>query len=278
MLAQVRIRSFWDVNNAIFGLLFSLILGTLFQVILKQLIGGFRPYFLEVCRPDITLATSHNSTGLNAVGFRQIMYTVDVCTNPDAKALQNAMTSFPSGHSTAAFAGYIFLFLWMNAKMKVFANYQASFWQLSLLFAPLLAAALIVCSLTIDQAHNWYDILAGSTIGTITAFASYRVCYAAVWDWRFNHLPLKRGEVFDYLAVAQRTDGVDSNVFIRKLGWGRRRKAKVEPEMGQDSTRSSATLPHGQEDPVPERRATRQREQAVGQEESGRAVAGDHMV
>ncbi|KAL2128912.1 hypothetical protein VTI74DRAFT_8490 [Chaetomium olivicolor] len=226
LLAQIRIRSFWDFNNAILGLLYSLILGSLFQVILKQLIGGFRPIFLDVCQPDVSLAKSHNTTGLNAVGFHQIMYTVEVCTNPDKQALKNAMTSFPSGHSTTSFAGYTFLFLWMNAKLKVWANFQASFYWLALLLAPLLDATLMAACLTIDQAHNWYDIVAGSLIGIGTAFMSYRLCYAAVWDWRYNHIPLRRNKVFDYAANAAMVtpEVLAKPLWVRKLGWGRRRR------------------------------------------------------
>jgi diacylglycerol diphosphate phosphatase / phosphatidate phosphatase len=246
LIAQIRIRSFWDANNAILGLLYSLILSTLFQVVIKQLIGGFRPYFLEVCAPDLSRAASHNTTGLNGVGYHQIMYSVDVCTNTNEDELKNAMTSFPSGHSTAAFAGYIFLFLWMNAKLKVWGNYQTSFWALGLLFAPLLGATLIACSLTIDQAHNWYDILVGAIIGTCCAFASYRICFAAVFDWRFNHLPLTRGKLFDYtVAFGTVPEYTERALFVRKLGWGRRRRvgtaAGKRHANGIGSARSSAT-------------------------------------
>ena len=40
LLMQIRIRSFWDVNNAIIGLLYSLITAAVFQVFIKWLIGG----------------------------------------------------------------------------------------------------------------------------------------------------------------------------------------------------------------------------------------------
>ncbi|KAK4222667.1 lipid phosphate phosphatase 1 [Podospora fimiseda] len=218
-IAQLRIKSFWDFNNAVFGLLYSLILSALFQVILKMLIGGFRPYFLSVCQPDISLASSNNATGLNGVGFQQIMYTSEICTNPDKAELKTAMTSFPSGHATSAFAGYIYLFLWMNAKLKVWSNFQASFYWLAALVAPLLGATLLAACLTIDQAHNWYDIVAGAAIGTMTSVMSYRICYAAVWDWRYNHVPLTRDRVFDYAAAEVR----ERATFVRKLGWGKRK-------------------------------------------------------
>jgi len=285
LLAQIRIRSFWDANNAIMGVLYALILGTLFQVVIKQLIGGFRPYWLDVCKPDISRAAGHNTTGLNGVGYHQIMYTIDVCTETDEQSLIGAMTSFPSGHSTAALAGYGFLFLWMNAKLKVWANYQSSFYWLALLFAPLLGAVLICGSLTIDQAHNWYDILAGAAIGTATAFASYRNNYAAIWDWRFNHIPLVRGRPFDFAAgltpkYAQRA------VFARKNGWGRLRRGRrsdgtteKRASRGMTSARSSDTYErrsglNAQNPPVlnaPEAAGAR------GQTQNGR-ITGDDMV
>ena len=46
LIMQIRIRSFWDVNNAVIGLLYSLITAAVFQVFLKWLIGGLRPHFL----------------------------------------------------------------------------------------------------------------------------------------------------------------------------------------------------------------------------------------
>jgi diacylglycerol diphosphate phosphatase / phosphatidate phosphatase len=46
LIMQIRVRSFWDVNNAVIGLLYSLITAAVFQVFLKWLIGGLRPHFL----------------------------------------------------------------------------------------------------------------------------------------------------------------------------------------------------------------------------------------
>ncbi|KID88297.1 phosphatidic acid phosphatase beta [Metarhizium guizhouense ARSEF 977] len=214
LLAQVRIKSAWDASNAIMGTMWAISLGTLFQVTIKQLIGGFRPYFLDVCEPDISLARRRNKTGLNAVGFQQVMYTTEVCTQTDTWRLKEAVTSFPSGHSTAAFAGFFFLFLWLNAKLKVWADHKPAFWKLALTMSPLLAAVMIACSLTIDAAHNWYDIVSGSMIGIVMAVASYRSTYAAVLDWRFNHLPLRETEPFGYDC------DIVTQTVTRSVGWG----------------------------------------------------------
>jgi uncharacterized membrane protein len=40
LICQIRVRSFWDLNNAVLGLLYSLIGAAVFQVFLKWLIGG----------------------------------------------------------------------------------------------------------------------------------------------------------------------------------------------------------------------------------------------
>ncbi|KAF3352360.1 hypothetical protein VdG1_09047 [Verticillium dahliae VDG1] len=188
LLAQIRVRSFWDANNAIMGVIQALIIQTLSCVIVKHLIGGFRPYFLAVCMPDISLASSHNSTGLNG--------------------------------------------------LKVWAAYRPAFWKVALTIAPLLGAFLKACVLTIDQAHHWYDILAGSIIGTGAALAAYRGNYAAIWDWRFNHIPLQRNEDFAY--TLDKGYGPRDGVFTRSAGWAKSSEAIAEKPL-PPSGRSSAT-------------------------------------
>ncbi|KAI9155165.1 1,3-beta-glucanosyltransferase [Paramyrothecium foliicola] len=225
-LAQFRIRSAWDFSSAIVGTTWAILLGSLAQVVIKQLVGGFRPHFLAVCQPDTSLASAVNNTGLNGVGFHSIMYTTEICTNPDKQMIKTAITAFPSGHSVAAFSSYGFLFLWLNAKLKVWADHKPAFWKLMLTLLPLLAALYIVCTLTVDGAHSWYDIVVGSFIGLLTAIASYRSSYAAVWDWRYNHLPLQPLEAFQY--GTRRDMEYAGQTFTRRAGWGARMQTPFE--------------------------------------------------
>jgi len=195
MLMQIRVRSFNDVNTATMGLMFSLISAAIFQVFIKWLIGGLRPHFFSVCKPNI------NATNVGTgQGFDGLLFNRSICTG-DEKQINDALESMPSGHSTAAFAGLIYCSLYLNAKLKIFANYRPQYWKFVLFYAPLLGAVLIASSLTIDHYHHWYDILAGAIIGTMFAFGSYRFQYASIWDYRFNHIPLPRMEAdqgFDY--------------------------------------------------------------------------------
>jgi len=214
LICQIRVRSFWDLNNAVIGLLYSLIVAAVFQVFLKWLIGGLRPHFLAVCDPDPKAIQ-----GGSGNGFANVMYDRTICRG-DKKKINDALESFPSGHSTAAFAGFVFLYLYLNAKLKVFANYHPAMWKLVVVYAPLLGAVLIAGALTIDEFHNWYDCLAGAIIGTMMALSSYRMVYAAIWDFRFNHIPLNRTIGFTYSDGQAEFNGFRDSVWTRKAGFG----------------------------------------------------------
>ncbi|TVY49249.1 PA-phosphatase related-family protein [Lachnellula occidentalis] len=210
LICQIRVRSFWDLNNAIIGLVYALITAAVFQVFLKWLIGGLRPHFLAVCKPSVPAVTAQETGN----GLRQIMYDRRVCTG-DQKQIDDSLESFPSGHSTAAFAGFVFLSLYLNAKLKVWSNYHPAMWKLIAIYAPILGATLIAGALTIDEYHNWYDCLAGAMIGTMMAFSAYRMVYASIWDWRTNHIPLNRAVPFNGTGIE-----LEHPVFTRQAGWG----------------------------------------------------------
>ncbi|EXJ61894.1 hypothetical protein A1O7_02325 [Cladophialophora yegresii CBS 114405] len=214
LVMQFRIRSFWDVNNAVIGLLYALIGAAVFQVFIKWLIGGLRPHFLAVCDPDPALMGAHPGSG-----YESIMFQRNICRG-DPNEIDDSLESMPSGHTTAAFAGFLFLYFYLNAKLKVFSNHHPAFWKLIATYAPILGACLIGGALTIDEYHNWYDVLAGAVIGSIFAISSYRMVYASVWDFRFNHIPLTRHTPFSYGAGAAGAGGFETAVFTRQAGWG----------------------------------------------------------
>ncbi|KAK1750155.1 phosphatidic acid phosphatase [Echria macrotheca] len=218
LLMQIRIRSFWDVNNAIIGLLYSLITAAVFQVFIKWLIGGLRPHFYDVCKPDLSRVSNSPGVvgaGLNGVGYTNIYFTREICTG-DPDEIDDSLESMPSGHSTAAFAGFVFLSLYLNGKLKVFSNFHPAMWKLAAVYAPVLGACLIAGALTIDEFHNWYDVLAGGVIGTVMAFSAYRMVYASVWDWRWNHIPLNRLMPFTFAGDSE----LGGATFTRRAGWG----------------------------------------------------------
>lgn len=130
------------------------------------------------------------------------MYDRSICTG-DKDEINDSLESFPSGHSTAAFAGLVYLTLYFNAQLKVMSAHNPAYWKMVMFFMPLLGATLIAGALTIDEYHNWYDVLAGSVIGTATAIVAFRQTFASVWDFRFNHIPLPRTSSLFHRRVLQ---------------------------------------------------------------------------
>ena len=161
------------------GLSYALATATLFQVFIKVLIGGFRPHFLATCFGGGVRNLDHPRAG----GFGNF-YGREVCTGNSAQ-IDEALMSFPSGHACAAFAGFVFLALYINAKFKVFADYHSRHWRLCFFALPILIATLMALSKLIDYWHNWWDILVGAIIGTMFAILVYRQVYTSIWDWRF---------------------------------------------------------------------------------------------
>ncbi|KAH7108055.1 acid phosphatase/Vanadium-dependent haloperoxidase [Auriculariales sp. MPI-PUGE-AT-0066] len=213
-LFQARRRSFEDFLYTNMGVLKSLITAAVFQVFIKTLIGGLRPHFLAVCKPVVPLTGAQ--TG---VGFQGMYYDRSVCTG-DKDEIDDSLESMPSGHSTAAFAGLVFLSLYINAQLKVMSAHNPPYWSMCLFFAPILGATLIAGAMTIDAYHHWYDVLAGAVIGTFTAFVAFRQTFASVWDFRYNHLLLPRGGA-TFFEYGWSADARSADLpFTRRGGWG----------------------------------------------------------
>lgn len=147
------------------------------------------------------------------------MYDRTVCTGKKSD-IDDSLESFPSGHTTAAFGGFIYLYLYLNAKLKVWSNYHPAYWKLIVTYMPVLGATLIGGALTIDEFHNWYDVFAGAVIGTVMSFSAYRMVYASVWDFRFNHIPLVRDQPFTYSNTLGAFEAFRDAVWTRQAGWG----------------------------------------------------------
>ncbi|KEF55249.1 uncharacterized protein A1O9_08903 [Exophiala aquamarina CBS 119918] len=185
LLAQIWLKSFADLSSGILGLLYSLATGTCFQVILKKSIGGLRPHFLAVCEPVIP-------EDVVGVGFNGIMYRVDqVCTG-DRAQINNALQSFPSGHSEIAFAGLGYLTIYLFTHLRIpdrTKTERAGFWRMILVMLPLLLATYIACTLVLGYHHHATDCFFGAAVGIVTASLGYRSAYRSLFDGATNWMP-----------------------------------------------------------------------------------------
>jgi membrane-associated phospholipid phosphatase len=110
---------------------------TIVSETLKHFVGGFRPHYIEVCQPDLTLLTSINSSP------NTIWWMGPVACNGNPQDILQALWGFPSGHSATSFASAVFLALYLNSKLKPFSDFTPGVLDLVTVLAPLLLASLI---------------------------------------------------------------------------------------------------------------------------------------
>jgi len=182
-------------------------------------------------------------------------YSTSICRGAThgSHSYFEALESFPSGHTAAAFSAAAFLTLYLNAKLKVLANHQPPLWAYLVLFAPALGASILAGTVVIDAFHGPADVTAGALIGFVAGVVAYRTMFAAVLDWRWNHIPLARGYAFEYGADDARYAGFYDAVATRRAGWGTRTgvdggDARPVRERERDSESQMATPTGGQVD------------------------------
>eukprot|EP00834_Sanchytrium_tribonematis_P006436 NODE_472_length_7027_cov_1.012413.p4 type:complete len:256 gc:universal NODE_472_length_7027_cov_1.012413:4219-3452(-) len=139
------------------GLLLCVGLVDCITTILKLMVGRLRPHFLAVCHPDF------NETPK----FSYIHpYHYQECTNESDPTVVDGRMSFPSGHSSLAFSGLSYLALTFRDSDILKSSTKIR----SVLFAvPIILAAYIAISRTIDHHHHVEDVVIGSLIGILGA-------------------------------------------------------------------------------------------------------------
>lgn len=126
---------------------------TLIATILKHFIGGFRPHFLDVCKPDFSAIIGQpffNPSACTASSHAVNRASVHCATDVDSADTGRRVQGFPSGHTTSAFASSMFLALYINAKLKAFGDHASDLWAPVAAVTPLLLATLIAGSMYIS--------------------------------------------------------------------------------------------------------------------------------
>lgn len=191
-------RRLWEWHTGWLGLCLSLA-GAFFVVSgLKDIVGKPRPDFLARCNPDLSNISAHLAGGL---GLRRegapVLVHASICQNTDAAVIKDGFAAFPSGHSSFAWAGLLYLSLWLCAKFAIIPpahptapsalrrNGQSTYSPASRPAAPplyllLIAAspvglALCICATRYsDYMHAGWDIMSATTIGAFFACLGFR--------------------------------------------------------------------------------------------------------
>ncbi|KAI3964295.1 hypothetical protein MKX01_004146 [Papaver californicum] len=145
-------RDVYDLNHAILGLLFVVLIPGVLTDAFKDDVGRPQPDFFWRCFPD---------------GKR--------------KGIKEGNKSFPSGHTSWSFAGLGFLAWYLEGKIRVF-DYKSHVAKLCLLFLPLIAASLVEVSQVDDYWHHWKYVYVGGLLGMTIAFICYFQFFPPPYD------------------------------------------------------------------------------------------------
>lgn len=154
------------IHITILGLIISILLATFITDILKDAIGRPRPDLIARCKP--AKGTPGNK-----------MVSVEVCTETAHHTLHDGWRSYPSGHSSLAFAGLGWISLVLASQLHVLRP-RASLMVVLSCLAPLLGAALIAVSRLEDYRHDVFDVVSGSILGFMVTYFNWRRYYPSL--------------------------------------------------------------------------------------------------
>lgn len=113
-------RKLWELHMGWLGLGLSVIASWLITNGMKNMFGKPRPDLLSRCQPDLANIAAHIAGGItNSTNTEGVLVFASICTNPDKYMLDDGFRSYPSGHSSSAAAGLIYLSLFIASKFAI---------------------------------------------------------------------------------------------------------------------------------------------------------------
>lgn len=110
----------WEWEKGWAGLGLSLATAFFITQGAKNMFGKPRPDMLARCQPDLSNVAAHVVGGYGQdISERWTLVSSSICTQTDAKTLDDGFRSFPSGHSSFSWAGLLYLTLFLCSKFSI---------------------------------------------------------------------------------------------------------------------------------------------------------------
>lgn len=111
-------RKLWELHAGWLGLALSLVGAWFITSGMKNLFGKPRPDLLSRCEPNYANETAYYVLSGEAGRLGRLVYA-DICQSTDKSKLDDGFRSYPSGHSSSAAAGLIYLSFFLASKFAV---------------------------------------------------------------------------------------------------------------------------------------------------------------
>lgn len=112
-------RKLWELHVGWLGLALSLMGAWFITQGMKNMFGKPRPDLLSRCQPDIDNLEKYIVGGYAGKVSDGRLVSAEICKNTDSSLLDDGFRSYPSGHSSSAAAGLIYLSLFLASKFSV---------------------------------------------------------------------------------------------------------------------------------------------------------------
>lgn len=164
-----RLRIFWDTFMALTALCGSMAAQILIVCVIKNSVGLPRPDFLARCEPGVDYGRA----------------TIDDCTGRNYRLIDEGFRTFPSGHSSTAFAAMTMVSMFSAGKLQAF-DHRGMSPKLAFALAPMVLACAIAASRIRDNRHFLSDTIAGGVIGAGSSWWFYRQYFPSVFHLQNN--------------------------------------------------------------------------------------------
>ncbi|XP_024085760.1 putative phosphatidate phosphatase [Cimex lectularius] len=127
--------------------------------LMKLTTGELRPYFIEVCMPNVTCSDPSISSH----------FINDYACHGDPANVRDARMSFPSDHAYCMTMAMVYICLYVDNKF-----YWDAIFIGKILFQFILVSLAIFVGISsrVDNQHHFIDVAVGIILGTATAFAA----------------------------------------------------------------------------------------------------------
>jgi phosphatidate phosphatase len=135
--------------------LIDLFLLNILVISIKLLTLAPRPHFFDTCKPDKLFNCTFGSF---VSDFK--------CLNENDDEVEDASWSFLSGHAAVFFYSCVFVIWYLQKRFNIQSHFTRTLLHTSMISLAYFGSI----SRVFDNRHHWWDVLAGSILGLLTAW------------------------------------------------------------------------------------------------------------